>query len=83
MDAPNTLGNTKAYDDEQALLAAEHRGYLRGVEDAARIADDERLRCAPNPDGDKWYMDRMLARVTSATFIRDAIRALGAKPHDQ
>jgi len=40
MGAPNTLGNTKAYDDEQALLAAERRGYLRGVEDAAQVASE-------------------------------------------
>jgi len=66
----------------ESLAAAERRGYQRGVDDAAKVADDERLRCAPNTDGDKWYVDRMLARVTSATFIRDAIRALGAKPHD-
>jgi len=75
MGAPNTLGNTKAYDDEQALLAAERRGYLRGVEDErARIVAHLESQIAEardlgQPDAVFWTVQ-----------IKRDIRALGAKP---
>jgi len=69
MGAPNTLGNTKAYDDEQALLAAERRGYLRGVE-------DERARIVA------WLRELSQEEGYTGNHYEYAATTLGAKPHD-